>query len=280
VSGGLLDLTIRRARAQSGLVPVDARVLMQHVLGVDRAWLLAHDDETLTDAQAATFFALAKRRRDGEPVAYLVGRREFMGLDFAVTPAVLIPRPETETVVELALAVLPFDRAIRVLDMGTGSGAIALAIAHDRPLAHVVATDVSDAALALARDNASRLGLRNVTFAHADLYAIADSHEAGPYDMIVSNPPYVAALDPHLGEGDLRYEPVTALAAGPEGLDVLRPLIGGAPSQLAPGGHLVVEHGHDQAAAVRALFDSAGFAEVVSVRDLAGIPRAMRGRLA
>jgi release factor glutamine methyltransferase len=183
--------------------------------------------------------------------------------------------------------VLAFDAPARVLDLCTGSGAVALAVAHDRPRAQVLGTDVSEAALAVARGNASRLGFRNVAFLRADLFdGLPGSPDtdpqcgavAPPFDAIVANPPYVGTSDPHLGEGDLRFEPVGALAAGADGLDVLRPLIAQAPSHLAPGGYLAVEHGHDQADAVRALFEAAGLAEVRSVRDLAGIPRVVCGR--
>ena len=204
-------LTVRAALAQSGLVPVDAQVLLAHVLGVNRAWLIAHAADALDATGAAAFMALAKRRRDGEPVAYLTGTREFWGLALAVTPAVLIPRPETETLVELALARLPADRPIAVLDLGTGSGALALAIAHERPHARVTATDVSPDALAVAEGNARRLGLGNVAFLRSDWYAAVP---VGPFDAIVSNPPYVAAGDPHLADGDLRFEPAEALSPG------------------------------------------------------------------
>ncbi len=187
----------------------------------------------------------------------------------------LIPRPETETLVEFALSKLPGDRAVRVLDLGTGSGAIALALAHDRPNAAVTATDRSDAALSVARDNAHRLGLSNVAFAAADWYT---GIPAGPWDLIASNPPYIDAIDPHLREGDLRFEPVAALSPGVDGQAALRTIIDGARERLSPGGWLVVEHGHDQSDAVRALFHDAGFADVTALRDLAGIPRVVAGR--
>jgi len=267
--------TVRQALAQSGLVPVDAKVLLAHVIGCNRAWLAAHEVDSLTPAQEEAFFALCRRRRDGEPVAYLTGVREFWGLTLAITPEVLVPRPETETLVEIALSKLPRDRPVRVLDLGTGSGAIALAIAHDRPNAAVLATDSSDAALDVARGNARRLQLRNVEFAAADWYA---GIPAGTWDLIASNPPYVGAVDPYLGEGDLRFEPKAALSSGLDGLAALRVIVGGARERLAPGGWLVVEHGHDQSAAVQELFRAAGFSEVTSTRDLAGIPRVVTGR--
>ena len=267
--------TVRAALAQSGLVPVDAQVLLAHALGVNRAWLIAHAADPLPAASAAAFLALAKRRRDGEPVAYLTGVREFWGLPLAVTPAVLIPRPETETLVELALARLPPDRPVSVLDLGTGSGAVALAIARERPQARVLATDVSPDALAVAEGNARRLGLANVAFLRSDWYAAVP---ADPFDAIVSNPPYVAAGDPHLAAGDLRHEPPAALSPGGDGLDALRIIVAGAPARLAPGGTLVVEHGYDQGEAVQALFRAAGFSDVAAIRDLAGMARAVAGR--
>ena len=198
-------MTVSGALAQSGLVPLEAQVLLAHVLGRDRAWLVAHGGEPLARERLDAFLALARRRREGEPVAYLTGTREFWGLSLAVSPSVLIPRPETETLVELALARLPRDRDVRVLDLGTGSGAIALAIAHERPRARILATDLSTDAIDVARENARRLGLSNVEFVRADWY---DGLPAGdPFDLIVSNPPYIDGADPHLAEGDVRFEP-------------------------------------------------------------------------
>ncbi len=267
-------LTVRRALAQCGLVPVDAQVLLAHALAADRAWLATHPEALLEPAQADAFFALSKRRREGEPVAYLTGTREFWGLPLAVSPAVLIPRPETETLVEAALARLPADRDFDVLDLGTGSGAIALAIAHERPRARVLATDTSAEALALARDNASRLNLTNVRFLPSDWYRGLGSAR---FQLIVANPPYVAGGDPHLTRGDLRFEPAVALTPGSDGLAALRVIVAGAPEWLTPGGHLAVEHGYDQSDAVRDLFAAAGFAGVMVYRDLAGIARVVAG---
>jgi release factor glutamine methyltransferase len=267
--------TVRQALAQCGLVPVDAKVLLAHVLGCNRAWLAAHETDGLTQDEASAFAALCNRRRAGEPVAYLTGTREFWGLTLAVTPDVLIPRPETETLVELALSKLPRDRPPRVLDLGTGSGAIALALAHERPDAEVLATDRSDAALAVARGNAQRLKLTNVAFAAADWYA---GIPPGTFDLIASNPPYIGAVDPHLKEGDLRFEPASALSPGVDGHSALRTIIGGAREHLVAGGWVVVEHGHDQSDAVQALFREAGFSGVVALRDLAGILRVAAGR--
>lgn len=276
------QITIRAAQIQSGLVPIDARVLLAHVLGADHAWLVGHAQDPLSRLQADTFFALAKRRRDGEPVAYLTGIREFWGLSLAVTPAVLIPRPETEALVETALARLAADRPTRVLDIGTGCGAIALAIARERPLARLMATDLSSAALDVARANAARLGIGNVEFHLSDVYSDISTPSidsvAGRFDLIASNPPYVALGDPHLAEGDLRFEPAAALASGRDGLDILRRIIAGAPSRLVDRGALAVEHGHTQSDVVRALFAAAGLVDIVAVRDLAGVPRVVAGR--
>ena len=269
-------MKIRQALAQCGLVPVDAQVLLAHVVERDRAWLVAHRDDDLTRTQADAFFALAKRRREGEPVAYLTGIKEFWGLALRVSSAVLIPRPETETLVELALEWTPRDSEARVLDLAAGSGAVALAIAHERPRARVMATDVSAAALALARDNASRLALRNVTFVESDWWSAID----GAFDVIVSNPPYVAHDDPHLQEGDVRFEPSSALVPPGDALSALRDIVAGAPERLAPHGALAVEHGYDQSEAVQALFRDAGFNGIVVRRDLAGIPRVVGARLA
>ena len=269
------EFTIRRALEGSGLVPLDAQVLLAHVLGRDRTWLAAHAGDSVPGAEAQTFIALAKRRRDGEPVAYLTGIREFWGLPLAVSPAVLIPRPETETVVEIALARLPVDRDVAVLDLGTGSGAIALALAHERPRARIVATDASASAIALARTNAQRLNLANVEFIEADWY---NGVPTTTFDLIASNPPYVESDDAHLGEGDVRFEPRPALTPEGGGLSALRIIIGGARAFLASAGTLVVEHGYSQSESVRALFADAGFSGIVAVRDLAGIPRVVAGR--
>ncbi len=273
-------MTVAQALAQSGLVPVDAQVLLAYAVGNTRAWLTAHADESLTPNAAARFFSLARRRRDGEPIAYLTGVREFWGLSLLVTQNVMIPRPETETLVERALARLAPDRALHVLDLGTGSGAIALALARERRRAHIVATDVSEAALRVADANARRLGLYNVSFILTDWYdGIELSSERPAFDVIVSNPPYIAAGDRHLGEGDLRFEPMAALTPGGNGLSALSTIIAGAPRRLAPGGWLIVEHGYDQQDDVRALFASAGFFDLESTRDLAGIPRVCAGLL-
>jgi release factor glutamine methyltransferase len=271
-------MSVRAALARSGLVPLDAQVLLAHVLGCDRAWLAAHGTDVLARESAERFFILSKRRRDhGEPVAYLTGTREFWSLPLAVTPDVLIPRPETETLVEAALARLPADAQASVLDLGTGSGAIALALAHERPQAEVWAVDASAAALRVAQGNAQRLGLGRVRFVQSDWYANLPA-DAPAFAAIVANPPYVARGDPHLAERDVRHEPRAALVAGADGLDALRTIVAGAASRLRPAGWLLVEHGYDQAHAVRALFAAAGFEALQSLRDLAGIARVVLGR--
>jgi len=269
-------ITVRRVLAQAGLAPIDAQVLLAFVLGRNRAWLVAHATDALGAADADAFAKLARRRREGEPVAYLTGQREFFGLSLAVDPSVLIPRPETETLVECALRKLPQQRASRVLDLGTGTGAIALAIAHARAEARVVAVDRSEAALTVARDNARRLALTTVELVHGNWFDAVPPGDR--YDVIASNPPYVAAGDPHLAEGDVRFEPTSALIAGSDGLDALRVIIAAAGRYLSPEGWLVVEHGHDQAGPVRALFKDAGFVSLESHRDLCGIPRVAAGR--
>jgi len=270
-------MTVGEALARSGLERLDAHVLLAHALGVDRAWLVAHTSDECATERYTSFTALAARRSAGEPVAYLTGTREFWGLSLAVDRRVLIPRPETETLVEQALGALPADRHAFVLDLGTGSGAIALALAHERPRAVVVASDNSAEALAVARANAERLNLANVRLLQSDWY---DGLPAQParFDLIASNPPYVAANDPHLREGDVRFEPVGALGAGADGLDALRIVVRGAPARLAADGVLLVEHGFDQAVAVRALMVDSGFSEIATLRDLAGLERVTRGR--
>lgn len=262
-------MNLREALAASGLERLDAALLLLHVLGrsaQDRAWLIAHDDDALAPADAERFSALCRRRAGGEPVAYLVGEKEFFGLPLAVDARVLVPRPDTETLVEWALEVLQGRSAPRVIDLGTGSGAIALALQQARPDARVEAVDRSAEALAVASANAQRLGLP-VAFHQADWLAAA----CGPYDLIVSNPPYVAAGDPHLPA--LQHEPLSALVAGSDGLDDIRRIVADAPALLAPGGWLLLEHGWDQAAAVRELLAAAGLAEARSRRDLAGMER-------
>jgi release factor glutamine methyltransferase len=270
---------VRTLLADSGLALVDARILLMHVLDVGRAWLIAHDNDPLPDEQAARFLQLAARRRNGEPVAYLVGTREFMGHAFQVSPAVLIPRPETELLVETALACLAGRPSPAVLDLGTGSGAIAVSIALARPDAAVTASDVSAQALAVASANARQLGAI-VRLCQGDWYAAVNLGALpAVYDVIVSNPPYIADGDEHLSQGDLRFEPNQALTDRADGLQALRTIVAGAAAYLKPGGCLWLEHGWDQAAAVRELLRAAGFSRIESRRDLAGIERISGGYL-
>ena len=253
----------------------DAERLLMHALGVDRAWLFAHALEPVEVGDAARFQALVARREQGEPVAYIIGRQGFWSLDLDVTPATLIPRPETELLVELALERLPADAPSAVADLGTGSGAIALALAHERPQARVVATDRSAVALEVAQANARRLGLDSVEFAQGAWFAPLAGRR---FDLVVSNPPYIEDADPHLARGDLRFEPREALASGADGLDAIRALAADAGAHLAKGGWLLVEHGWTQGAAVRDLFEAAGFDSVFTARDLAERERVTGGR--
>jgi release factor glutamine methyltransferase len=254
---------------------VDAEWLLLHVLGKPRSWLITHADDVLDDAVSATYAMLIERRAAGEPVAYLTGHRGFWSLQLEVSPATLIPRPETELLVEHALARLPLDQACRVADLGTGSGAIALAIAYERPRAQLVATDASAAALVVAQRNAQQLGIFNVAFAEGDwLTPLSGSRFA----LIVSNPPYIEAADPHLQQGDLRFEPTAALASGADGLDAIRRIVCDARAHLEPAGWLLLEHGWDQGAAVRGLLRAAGYREVFTAQDLAGHDRVSGGR--
>jgi release factor glutamine methyltransferase len=264
------------AAVQAGLPldPLENRILLCHATGLSRVQLITQGDRPLSSDEAARLDALVARRLRGEPIAYIVGRREFFGLDFQVGPAVLIPRPDTELIVELALERLP-RQVPRLLDMGTGSGAIAVAVAHTRPDAAVTALDVSPDALAVAQANATANGAR-VRFLHSNWFDALDAGEI--FDVIASNPPYIAAGDDHLAQGDLRFEPVGALTDHADGLSALRTIITGSPRHLVPGGWLLLEHGYDQAAAVRTLLLDAGFADVQSWQDLAGIERVSGGR--
>ena len=254
----------------------EVELLLSHALRRDRAWLRAHADDPLAAEDAVQFHALLLRRTAGEPLAYIIGRREFWSLDFTVTPDVLIPRPETELLIEFSLQRIPQNAEVDIADLGTGSGAIALALAHERPQARVLATDASAAALMVARGNAERLAIRNVEFAQADwCTALADRE----FDLIASNPPYIAEADAHLAQGDLRFEPRTALASGTDGLNAIRIIVCDAPTHLKPGGWILLEHGHEQGAAVRALLGESGFVEVFTARDLEVRERVSGGRL-
>lgn len=258
-----------------GLERLDAQLLLLHALGRpqhDRAWLLAHDDDALTPALAQSFAALVQRRAEGEPLAYLTGSKAFYGMELQVSPAVLIPRPDTETLVDWALELLPPGRPARLLDLGTGSGAIALALGQQRPDARIHALDFSAAALQVAQANAQALGLQLQWHQGCWLQGL---NERG-FDVIVSNPPYIAEGDSHLEA--LRHEPLSALVSGADGLDDIRTILASAPGHLAPQGWLLFEHGYDQAEKLRAMLAGHGFQAVQSRRDLAGVERCTGGQ--
>jgi release factor glutamine methyltransferase len=261
-----IALALTEARSR-GVARLDAQLLLAHLLQRPRTWLLAHDDAALDARQSAAWQTLLARRAAGEPLAYLVGEREFHGLMLQVGPAVLIPRPETELLVEWALERLPHAPAQSLIDLGTGSGALALALKQAWPQADIWATDASPAALSVARANARRHGLE-LSFAEGDWWAAVGNRRFG---LAVSNPPYVAGDDPHLSA--LAHEPRAALTPGGDGLQALRQLIAAAPTHLLPGAWLLLEHGHDQAAAVRGLFDARGFGPAATRQDLAALPR-------
>lgn len=258
------------------IAPIDARMLLQYVLNESPVFLHTHDDQTLTSQQQQHFSQLVARRLNGEPVAYLTGEREFYDLTFKVTPAVLIPRPETELLVELALQRLPVDQVCHVLDLGTGSGAIALTIAKQRPRANIVAVDISIDAIEIARVNAENMGIKNVSIIIGNWFNELCREQ---FDLIISNPPYVAAEDSHLKRGDLRFEPQVALIADADGLSCLHEIISTAPKYLLPDGWLLVEHGYDQAGNCRQLLETAGFSHTFSSPDLAGIMRVSGGQV-
>ncbi len=272
-----LQVTITQALqdARRHIDDIEARLLLQYVLKVSTVFLAAYPDYVLSSEQIDSFQSLITRRIAGEPVAYLVGEREFYDLTFKITPAVLIPRPETELLVELALSRIPVNQACHILDLGTGSGAIALTIAKHRPLAQITAVDLSRDALSVAQLNAERLDVDNVRLLAGNWFAGLDREE---FDLIVSNPPYVAEGDPHLDQGDLRFEPRLALTAVDEGMACIRQIIADAPGFLATGGELLLEHGYDQAVICRQLLAEANFINIFSCPDLAGIPRVSGGQ--
>jgi release factor glutamine methyltransferase len=285
---------------------LEAQLLLQHVLNENRAWLIAHQNDALQANSHAAYRALINRRVNGEPIAYILGVREFYGLKLKVTVDTLIPRADTETLVEAALAKIPqnentssasFPRRresmlnlnkkmdsrlrgndeLRILDLGTGTGAIALAIAKHRSQAHLTALDASQAALGIAIENAETLNITNVKFVLSDWFSAIQNEK---FDVIVSNPPYIEATDSHLKQGDLRFEPLAALASGADGLDDIRTIIQNAPQHLNPHGWLLLEHGYNQADKVALLLKQAGFVEISHAKDLAGINRVTIGRLA
>lgn len=264
------------AGIDAGEARAEAETLLAHALGVGRSWLFAHADDRLHAAADARFEALVAARAAGTPVAHLTGRRGFWRFELEVSAATLIPRPETERLVELALERLPTDRPLRLLDLGTGTGAIALALAAERPRATVVAVERSAAAAAVARRNVVALGVADRVDVRVGAWFAPVAGER--FDLIASNPPYIEEDDPHLAAGDLRFEPRSALAAGADGLDDLRAIASAAPAHLAPGGWLLLEHGWRQGEAVRTLLRAAGFDAVQTARDLEDRERVTLGR--
>lgn len=253
---------------------IEIQALLQSVLRVSRAYLYAHPEQELNREQENAYQRLFDRRAQGEPIAYILGKREFFGLEFKVTPATLIPRSDTELLVEQALQRIPTQQPCAILDLGTGTGAIALSIAHERPMAQVLAVDASTDALQVARENQLYLGLNNVSLLLSNWF---DAVKERRFDIIVSNPPYIAANDAHLRQGDVRFEPVTALASGSDGLLDIRKICSMSMQFLEPKGCLLFEHGYDQAQAVRGILSAAGFNCVFTVHDLAGLERVTGG---
>ena len=256
---------------------IEANLLLQHLLKKNRAWLISHDRDALTDDQERDFHDLLQRRLAGEPIAYILGFREFYELPLKVTPATLIPRPDTETLVEAAFQKISVDVAWDILDLGTGTGAVALAIAKHRPKCHVIGVDASAEALAVAIENAQNLDLKNASLIKSNWFS---DMAAERFNVIVSNPPYIAEADCHLTQGDLRFEPRSALASGFDGLDDIRLIIQHAPNYLKPNGWLMLEHGYDQAHSVAALLKGHGFSQIDHAQDLAGILRVTFGSIA
>lgn len=254
---------------------LEAQLFMQHTLNVNRAWLITHAHTALSDDHLDQFNAWINRRRLGEPVAYILGYREFYGLNFAVSPATLIPRADTETLVEAALNKIPTHQSARILDLGTGSGAVALAIAYHRPQCEIHATDVSPAALEVASANATALRIKNVHFMQSNWFSAIPRRQ---YDVITSNPPYISQNDDHLNQGDLRFEPRNALVAEDDGLADIRTLISDSLIYLKPQGWLMLEHGYNQGLAVRECMAETGYTDITTLQDLAGNDRVTLGK--
>ena len=280
----LIQRDLTRLTSQLNLNNNEAKfellLLLQHAFKVNHAWLITHEGDVLQANSQAAFEALLKRRLTGEPIAYILGRREFYGLNLKVTPDTLIPRADTETLVQAALAKISPQEKSQILDLGTGTGAIALAIAKHCPQTLVMALDASQAALNIAIENAQNLDITNINFILSDWFsALSQDNNKQKFDVIVSNPPYIEASDAHLKQGDLRFEPLSALASGADGLDAIRAIITQAPQHLNPHGWLLLEHGYNQASKVADLLKQAGFRETSHCQDLAGIVRITIGKL-
>jgi release factor glutamine methyltransferase len=268
---------ITKLGLEKGDALFEVRLLLQDGLGVDRSWLITHEQDFLASDLRIQVEMMLQRRLDGEPIAYIIGTREFYGLLLKVSSATLIPRSDTETLVDSALQKIPVDVPFNILDLGTGTGAVALAIAKHRPQCSVIAIDASPEALAVAIQNALNLNLNNVQLLKSNWFSELVGQK---FDVIVSNPPYIAESDMHLKQGDLRFEPITALASGQDGLDDIRRIIQDAPSYLNPKGWLMLEHGYDQAQSVAELLKGNGFSQIDHARDLAGILRVTFGSIA
>ena len=278
IEATLRDAQISLAKfVDSGEAKLEAQLLLQSVLNVNRAWLISHQNDALEANVHAAYRALINRRLNGEPIAYILGYREFYGLKLKVTPATLIPRPDTETLVDAALAKIPLQKNLTICDLGTGSGVIALAIAKHRPHSHVTAVDTSEDALKIAYENAQSLQITNIKFVQSNWFGALHNQL---FDVIVSNPPYIEQNDLHLKQGDLRFEPTSALASGQDGLDDIRNIITNTPQHLNPHGWLLLEHGYNQAEQVAALLKQAGFSQISHAQDLAGIHRVTFGCIA
>jgi len=268
--GQLLAAASLEGVLQASAARLEAQLLLQTAAGVNRAWLMAHADDAVPSAVAADYQRLLQRRLNGEPIAYILGRREFYGLNLMISTATLIPRADSETLVDAALAKIAVNRPASILDLGTGSGAIALAIAQQRPLSAIIALDASVAAIDIAQQNAQALAISNVSFISSDWF-----EQLAPqrFDLIVSNPPYIAEHDAHLQLGDLRFEPLSALASGIDGLDAIRHIIAHSLVYLKPQAWLMLEHGYNQAESVTALMAETGLVNIVTIKDLGGNAR-------
>ncbi|MBL1262131.1 peptide chain release factor N(5)-glutamine methyltransferase [Candidatus Methylomicrobium oryzae] len=271
----LLEDAVSRLSNSSDSAALDAEILLCLSLEKPRSYLRAWPDRKPEPQQIRRFQALLRQRLQGAPIAYLTGRREFWSREFRVTPAVLIPRPETELLIEISLALLPHDRPAKIIDLGTGSGIIAVTLAKELPQTEVIATDFSQAALEIAKYNAEQHGAAHIRFLHSDWFTSVPS---AAFDLVVSNPPYIAENDVHLGQGDVRFEPRSALTAPSQGLADIRTIAGEARRYLRTGGHLLIEHGYDQESAAQAIFRDAGYDQVQTYKDLSGQPRATYGR--
>ena len=253
----------------------ESQLLLQHILGVNRAWLITHENDELQADEQSMFTDLVLRRCKGEPIAYILGKREFYGLNLTVSPATLIPRPDTEILVETALKKIPADKNLQVLDLGTGTGAIALAIAHQRPGTQVTAVDASQPALDIAISNSHQHNIKNVHFVLSNWFSALNQDK---FDIILSNPPYIEQNDAHLSQGDLRFEPVGALASGIDGLDDIRQIVADSLLHLKPQGWLMLEHGYNQAVAVADLLAEQGFVDIDTIQDFGGNDRVTIGK--